>query len=305
MIKLILKRSAAYICMPVLIMMIVSSVCGQARRGNRTTARSKSVTIRSVDFLNRTYPAECADGRKVRVVKGAYAPSTNSRGPYWELHISVTYGDLTGDGQEEAVVIKTCDGAVGSVEDGTIYAFRQGRVAPLANIEYGNRGDGGNIKVKITGGLLSVERNVGMAACCADLRETITYRLVGRKLSRVGKAVRRPIEPESKPTVQRIEFASGQSHANLEGSLEAGHRVDYLLRARQGQKLDVLLNAGESHIAMVVVDSDGKFVDEKSGYGDVWQGVLPATGEYRIVIENQDPASPPKAASYKLDVSIE
>ena len=104
-VRLMLKQSAAYVCVPVSIMMLVLSVCGQARRGNRTPARSNPLTIRSVDFLNRTYPAECADGRTVRVVKGAYAAPSNSAGPYYELHVAVTYGDLTGDGQEEAVVV--------------------------------------------------------------------------------------------------------------------------------------------------------------------------------------------------------
>lgn len=117
MVKLMLKHPAAYVCVPVLIMMLVSSVCGQARRSNRAQARSKTATIRSVDFLNRTYPAECADGRMVRVVKGAYARPSNSDAPYYELHVAVTYGDLTGDGQEEAVVVKTCDGVAGSVEE--------------------------------------------------------------------------------------------------------------------------------------------------------------------------------------------
>lgn len=303
--KLKLKRSAAYVCVPVFIMMLVSSVCGQTRRGNAATARHKPVTIRSVDFLNRTYPAECADGSKVRVVNGKYAPPANSAGPYYELHVAVTYGDLTGDGQEEAVVIRTCDGAAGSAEDATIYSLLRGRLTPLVDLEPGSRGDGGDLKVKIAGGLLSVERNVGMAACCADLRETITYRLVGRKLSQVGKAVRRPLEPETKPTTQQIQFDSDRSRANIEGTLEARHRVDYLLRANQGQKLDVLLSAGESQTVMTVIDSDGKFVDEKSGYGDIWQGVLPATGEYRIIVENKDPSSTPKPASYTLHVIID
>ncbi len=303
--ELILTRSPSCVLL-IALLLACSSIYGQKRRVG-ASARGRPATIRSVDFLNREYTADCVDeSKKVRVVNGKYAPPSDTDGPFYELHVKVTYGDLTGDGQEEAVVIKTCDGAVGSYEDGTIYTLRQGRLTPLANIEYGNRGDGGDIVVKIAGGLLSVERNVGQAACCAELRKTVRYRLVGRTLRQVGKAVHRPLEPESKPTVQRIEFAPGRNSATIEGTLEPYKRAEYLLRASKGQKLDVKLVEGVrgASAEMIVIDGEGTLVGAETRYGNQWQGLLPATGEYKILVENKANTSQSPASRYTLEVSI-
>lgn len=290
------SRAAKMFVLLFLILMMASTVCGQ-------TERRKPKTIRSVDFLNREYSAECAEQR-VKVVNGKYAPPSGADGPYYELHVKVIYGDLTGDGQEEAVVTRICDGAAGSAEDAVIYSFNGGRLTTLATLESGNRGDGGDINLKIVRGLLIVERNVGQAACCAELRETIKYKLTGRRLLKVGQAVRKPLEPESKPRIERIEFASGRRAAAVEGTLEPDKRAEYQLRANRGQRLSVKLDVLEGDAALVVTSGNGQVVGAQRAYGVEWQGVLPATGEYKIIVNNQDVTSPPRQARYKLEVTI-
>jgi hypothetical protein len=59
--------------------------------------------IRKFNFLNRTYYAECA-GRKVRVRNGFYEPDreapNNDSSFSFGFKVSVSFGDLTGDGVE-------------------------------------------------------------------------------------------------------------------------------------------------------------------------------------------------------------
>ena len=88
---------------------------GPARPANKTAHPAKSAGIRSVDFLNFDYPNNCnGSGEVIHVSNGDWEkavpdqPSTDTPMADYFWAASPIYGDLKGDGQEEAVVHTTC-----------------------------------------------------------------------------------------------------------------------------------------------------------------------------------------------------
>ncbi|MBD0369347.1 MAG: hypothetical protein ICV60_00725 [Pyrinomonadaceae bacterium] len=153
--------------------------------------------IRKIDFQNFTYRPTCPYERRViRVRGGRYERKRQGD----ELYFSITqiiYGDLTGDGREEAVVTSYCaTGGTGRLSEGYIYTMQRGRLVELVRLEQGDRAFGGISQVDIKGGQLVVERYApeapGTGACCPKYIDTQTYRLQGRRLIKVGRAQRRP-----------------------------------------------------------------------------------------------------------------
>jgi hypothetical protein len=78
--------------------------------------------IRSVDFLNFTYqPALCKEwlGKSVRVRNGQW----NGKEAYYGVN-KVIYGDLTGDGDEDAVIDISCRPKHANYTEGSSRWFR-------------------------------------------------------------------------------------------------------------------------------------------------------------------------------------
>jgi len=159
-------------------------------------------TVRQIDFKNFTYvwsdPVPPEDVslpwhwltsppklhlRTVGGIHHFYDPSQDS---YEREHAplisvdSVTYGDLDGDGVEEAVVaLNYSTGGTSNWDYLYVYKLENGRAALLARMETGSRGYGGLVKVSIRDGLLIVdfadpERRVG--DCCSEGYIRVHYR---------------------------------------------------------------------------------------------------------------------------------
>jgi hypothetical protein len=154
--------------------------------------------IRRIDFENFSYPfPERPHGRKkIRLRDGEQPPTLfGEHGiPHnWGYILSeVSYGDLTGDDIEEAIVI------LGIISSGSgipnyvyIYTLRHGRPALLWSFETGDRADGGLQKVAAENGELLIElrgRNkvigtdlyaddgTGKGDCCHDAFTRTRYR---------------------------------------------------------------------------------------------------------------------------------
>jgi len=123
-------------------------------------------SIREVDFRNFTYRL-WSGSHEVRAVNGQSHLQTDAdpADPTIE-HIDVAYGDLTGDGREEAVVI------VGTRGGGTGY-FTEGFIYTLSGIR----------SAWIEHGTLVVKRNHSSSCqVCTDAVITTRYRLAGRRL---------------------------------------------------------------------------------------------------------------------------
>jgi hypothetical protein len=109
--------------------------------------------------------------------------------------VEAAYGDLTGDGLDEAaVVLYFTGGGSGAFSKGFVFAARAGRLILLATFEGGDRADGGIRGVRIENGILSVRRNepermngVPVGLCCPVYLITTRYRWDGNRLVPVGE----------------------------------------------------------------------------------------------------------------------
>jgi hypothetical protein len=153
--------------------------------------------IRGVDFQNMTYRPACTNRKPVKVTNGLFQREGSPVDRLWFKVMSVEYGDLTGDGKEEAVVVTACVlGGTGNPTEGFIYAIEGGKAHRIAYIPEGDRAFGGIENVAIEGGLLKVTRKQGQAACCPETLDTTVFKLQGGRLVQVGDVVKKKIEPK-------------------------------------------------------------------------------------------------------------
>lgn len=196
--------------------------------------------IRKVDFRNFTYEIESLDGEakeKITVEDGNYSRETEDEKYYFAVQ-DVIYGDLDGDGKEEAAVgIIVNTGGTGQFSSGLIYTMRGGKPVLLTTFEGGDRAYGGIADVKIVSGTLIVERNAPGefgANCCAEFIETTRYKWNGTKLVQIGKIERRELYP-----AERVTFKKGTSMSILRVKLDKYDRKRFVVSARKGQTLFV------------------------------------------------------------------
>ena len=86
-------------------------------------------------------------------------------------------------------------------------------------------------------------------------------------------------------TTRRIQFAAGSYSATVAGSSSlACPRASYVLRARAGQRMIVTVASGGPMIGTVVTPGGAV----QSGYSNtaaVFDAILPATGDYTFLLE--------------------
>jgi len=161
----------------VIVLLISPSVLSQQHRSD----------IRSLDFANFTYPwtADLLDPtnpKKTFTLRNGELPATHDkRGFIDEMGVflqGIKYGDVTGDGVEEAIVsLSILTG--GSARPGIIYiyALQKGRPVLLWSHSTGDRADGGLRDVYAENGQLVVElySSVGSRGDCCPSRFTRTH----------------------------------------------------------------------------------------------------------------------------------
>ncbi len=173
--------------------------------------------IRKIDFENFTYPfpENPQSRKKIKLHDGEQPPTQFSE--YGVPHDigyrlrAVSYGDVTGDGVEEAIV------TLGLIHSGSaitsyvyIYTLRHDRPALLWSFETGDRADGGLQKVAAENGELVIElrgRNkvIGTdlyaddgdtgGACCTDFATRTLYQWRNGRFRRKGKPEEIPFKP--------------------------------------------------------------------------------------------------------------
>jgi hypothetical protein len=166
--------------------------------GSQTAAPSPAKSIRSLDFTRVTYPNfpvytdDRGTVKRVTLQPGEAAPSFTS------------FGDITGDGEEEAVVVLGIQNRGSAISD-YVYVFTLERGLPRIIWEFqtGDRADGGLRQVYAKDGELVVElfgknRVVGgdlmlgdEPLCCPSSFTRAYYRMVNRVL----KFQRSEVEP--------------------------------------------------------------------------------------------------------------
>jgi hypothetical protein len=173
----------------------------------------KTTEVRRVDFKNFSFPwdEEMGDAssvpsisrwisplpqERIQVVRGIhhfYSPSQDElereRAPLISVD-SITYGDLDGDGMEEAAVhLNYSTGGTQNWDFLYIYELGRGRPKLLSVLESGSRGYGGLVRTSIEAGLLVLDfadaaRRVG--DCCSEGYIRVRYRWRDRGFAEEG-----------------------------------------------------------------------------------------------------------------------
>jgi len=111
-----------------------------------------------------------------------------------------------------------------------------------------------------------------------------------------------PTPTIKKPVVftKRLNFGTSNT-TNVEGSLKANERHEYIFNGIQGQQLTALF-AKESGVSLTVLGSHGKPIENSAKDVTFYQGTLPGTGIY-IIRVSPVPGIP--ESTYNLNIGLE
>ena len=161
-----------------------------------------ATTIRAVDFLNFDYASDCweqfdgfdkvihaSNGEWTKNDAGVFA--VGKRGSKWMK----SYGDLAGDGQEEAVIVTGCQGQA-NFGYNEVFVFTSSSAGPklLARLSptdwgKGEESNGGNFQVtgaRVINKELEVSFFAGGSHVCAAWVVTARFKWMGGRLVRVS-----------------------------------------------------------------------------------------------------------------------
>ncbi len=104
-----------------------------------------------------------------------------------------------------------------------------------------------------------------------------------------------------------VQFAKGLSSATIKGSIRGDQTIDYTLRARAGQTMNVKLvtKHGANYFNVLPPGSNDVGIYSGATGGNEWTGALPADGEYKVrVYLMRSAARRNEVANYTLTVGI-
>lgn len=242
--------------------------------------------IRKVDFKNFTYEPVCAGvddkAEKVRVKDGEFKEEKEMDGYTERFYFNVfdvSYGDLTGDNQAEAILLTVCNtGGTGNFSEGFVYTMKGGKPALLTRIEGGDRAYGGLREARVKDNTLIVERNdVGElgGACCPEFSITSNYKLSGNQLRLIGKESRRELYPS-----KRVSFARGKSSDTQTVTIPANEFQRFVISANKGQTMTVRVNSKKATVDLRSGDAE---TTESPGF---MRAVLKEKGDYIFQVWN-------------------
>ena len=295
--------------------------CNFAANGNRTAANAANVTnaensqpekasdtgskanvnqdIRKIDFKNFTYKPFCAGEEPQDVtVKDGESSEEKKDGEFTDRFyfnvFSINYGDINGDGNEDAVILSTCNtGGSGQFSEGFIYELKDEKPSLVTRIPGGDRAFGGLVEAKIENGLLVLEAyDAGKdgAACCPEFSVTARFKLSGGKLVETGKSERKELYPAKK-----VEFPKGSTSTTVKVKFtKTDDRTRFTLGAKSGQilkvtspeKIFVELRKGDAAVKegegdfLATLNESGDFVIEVQFFTDT-EKEIPVTIEIK------------------------
>jgi hypothetical protein len=161
---------------------------------------AKGGNIHTVDFLNFDYPSDCSkefDGfpRVIHVSDGSWRKEnvggfgvgqTRKKPSHW----MIAYGDLKGDGQDQAAVVTGCQGMV-NYEDDEVSVFQMSPAGPtlLAKLSPKDWGPGTNIyDVQAANRQLMVRYLDGGSHACPDTLVTAKFQWNVNRFTRTGSS---------------------------------------------------------------------------------------------------------------------
>ena len=155
--------------------------------------------IRKVDFGNFTYRVWGDHEVQARDGQGISPKDAEPSDPIISS-IKTVYGDLTGDGRDEAaVVVYFTAGGNATFSEGFVYTVKLGSVQVLDTFESGPNPWNRIWTVAISKGELVVERELGSCHACVDEIVTTRYRWDGTHL-RPSRVTRRKWDGTDPPT---------------------------------------------------------------------------------------------------------
>lgn len=238
-------------------------------------------TIRKVDFKNFTYDVDIFEKKEKLTLKNGEFDRNTEEDKLFFVVTDVVYGDLNGDGKEEAVVTTSMNtGGTGNFSNGIIFTIKNGKPVILTEFEGGDRAYGGIRSVKIDKGLFFLQQNdVGEAggACCPEFSVTTMFELKGGKLAKVGKQERRELYPQS-----RVKFKKGKSLAIIPIKVEKYDHKRFVIGARKGQTL--LVSSAARGISYSLFTGEGEV--ENTDIGMIVK--LNETGDFVFTVSNDN-----------------
>lgn len=218
--------------------------------------------IRKVDFANFTYNVEIFETKEKLTVKdGEYSRDKEDDKLFFSAKVA-GYGDLDGDGKEEAIVITVMNtGGTGNFTNGLVFTMRGGKPVVLTEFEGGDRAYGGLVDASIKNKVLTVARyDVGESggACCPEFIVTSHYNWNGSELSSAGKEERRELYP-----LTRISFQKGSSLSIIPLKIEKYDRKRFVVGARKGQTL--LVSSAAKGISYNLFTGEGDVENTDNG----------------------------------------
>lgn len=255
--------------------------------------------IRKVDFRNGfTYEG----GYGPIIVRGGeYSNSSEDAKEFFSVR-DVDYGDLDGDGAEEAIVTTTNNtGGTGNFSDGLIYTMRAGRVRLVTSVGVGDRADGGIHDITISKGRIVVDRFGGDGgACCPEYVERTTLLLQKGRLSLTGRSSKRAyvnLDASDPGEVVEIKFLPGGTSATVVG-LADGQLHGHFFEARAGQTARITVPPAPPGTRFTVsVRQGGGLVGSVSSGGTLTRK-LTESGNYSVVLSASPPPADDAVADY-------
>ena len=239
--------------------------------------------IRALDFKNFTYPAYCLsdEPENVTVKNGEFFKETQMEDYVDRFYFNVfgiEYGDLTGDGNDEAIILTVCNtGGTGNFSEGYIYSMHNAGPKLITRIPGGDRAYGGLRTAKAENGFLIVESNdVGETggSCCPEFVVTTRYKVIGDKIVEAGKPTRRNLWP-----TDRVEFTKGSTGKTFNTTVRGGELRRFVVGARAGQSLMVSTDSAKVSLSLV---EDARVTEGINNF----TAKLPISGDYTIVVQN-------------------
>ncbi len=174
-------------------------------------AASGAEGIRAVDFGDVAQPGSaCSDGLRfaaptaIDVAGGVSQVLDLAQLTQLTVDPEVSYGDLDGDGADEAVVHVTCAyGANGSIDSLHVWDVDGDRLVHVAGLDEPGASTSGGLPPAVEGVSASDEGVTvtwshyadGDANCCPSQQARLTYELDGNRLVAVGDPVVSPARP--------------------------------------------------------------------------------------------------------------
>jgi len=106
---------------------------------------------------------------------------------------------------------------------------------------------------------------------------------------------------------QRVQFAKGANSAFVNGTIKGYQTVDYVLRASQGQHMNVSMATkhGATYFNILAPGQTEVAFFNGSVSGNQYEGTLPATGDYKIrVYMMRSAARRNEVADYRLEMIV-